>query len=199
MGCASGLLVFVHRGLTVDKKTGLWRIIPLLALLCVLGTPLHAGHPTIGISWTSGGTARIPEEKADCSFVGFSVVIQPWEWEYCNPSLFVEGNVGTRENSLAVHDVNAGLTLTLCRLIDHPLGFLMPRNLTAYAPTVSLSAQYDFESGFPLMLNARLSLIRLIEKDAWYEWFSPFVIINVTDKQLDGWGVALWRFTFLAL
>ena len=113
------------------------------------------------------------------------------------PSLFLEAKFAFRQGFLDIHDLNLGINLTLFKTIHHPFGFLMPTNPTLYAPAFQIALQHVLDIGAPLRVVVGVSLFRLLEREAWSEWLSPFLIINPYANEIEAWGITLWRFTYL--
>lgn len=126
----------------------------------------------------------------------FSFVYVPKLFEYCNPSLQVKFALGTNQDQvLQVPYIKVGVGVDLLRTTKHPFNYFT-HNTTAYAPSVSLSYQFDPRRGASL-LGIDFVLFKLMHKDFWYEFFSPFVSFDLQTGNLDNWGVNLVRYTFL--
>jgi hypothetical protein len=169
----------------------------IIVLMFIQILPVWANQSAYGYSWTLGGLSYLPDSAEGIGFSGVSLVASPFTWTFFEPSFTLEGKLALRRNFIGIHDVSLGLNLTLFKTIQHPFKFLVPTNLTAYAPAVNLALQHTLQDGDPLRVVAGVSFIRLLEKDAWYEWFSPFVIINPYAAECEAWGIVLWRFTYL--
>jgi hypothetical protein len=71
----------------------------------------------------------------------------------------------------------------------------MPTNITAFAPSISLSFQWEGMGALRLKFSA--SPVRLAEKDATYSWFSPFVTVDMANWEFVHWGIALYQISYL--
>lgn len=181
------------------RRRGLW-FWCLLSIVCMLFTvaSISAAQPSYGYAWTLGGVSSLPDSLPDYGFSGISLVVIPFTWTYFEPSLHLEGRFTVQGGSLGIQDVSLGLNFTFFKVLHHPFNFLAPTNPTAYAPAVQVALQHTLHRDTPLRVMAGVSLFRLLEKDAWYEWFSPFVIFNPYACECEAWGITLWRFTYLA-
>jgi hypothetical protein len=168
----------------------------VLFMLLALTLCLPAA-PTAGYGWSVGGTAPLVSADAAYSSIGLGLVMQPFGWKHFDPAVRADLSIATVGSVLVLHDLSAGVELTVLRTLQHPFGFLMPTNLTAYAPAVSLDLQWRLRHPEAVYLSVGLSLLRLSEKDAIYTWVSPFVTFNLDAKTMDSWGVTLWRFSYL--
>lgn len=171
----------------------------LLSIACMLfpiasvsATPLSYGY-----SVTLGGVSYLPDSRSDIGFAGLSLVAAPIARTGMEPSLYLEAKFALRGGYYDIHDLNLGINLTFFRTINHPFGFLMPINPTLYAPALQIALQHTLHKAAPFRVIVGMSVFRLLEKDAWSEWLSPFVIINPYASELEAWGITLWRFTYL--
>ncbi|GEM_PF-1499056 len=165
-------------------------------LLFLIG-PASAAPSSYGYAVSLGGVSYLSDSYPDIGSAGFSLVAAPIASTVLEPSVFLEAKFALRGDFYDIHDLNLGINLTIFKTIHHPFGFLMPINPTLYAPALQVALQHVLDKDAPLRVVAGVSLLRLLEKDAWSEWLSPFVIINPQAKELEAWGIILWRFTYL--
>jgi len=175
----------------------------LIGCLMFVSKPVWAASPQpipsysrIGYALSIGGTSYLADTVDDISSVGLSLLWQPFGWTFLDPVLSLEADLGFDGNLLAVHDLRLDAQFSFFRTINHPFGLLMPQNRTVWAPSVSVGLQYGFAQGFPWSWKIAAAPLRLMEKDAMYAWFSPFIVLG-TNGRMAGWGVTLFRFTFM--
>jgi len=169
------------------------RIILLFVLMAYM-TPVFANS----IGYGTGFYAQTVETPVAQSNSGgeFSLVYVPKLLPYCNPSLQVKVAVGTDQDQMwLVPYVKVGIGLDLVRTINHPFNYFT-HNVTAYSPSVGFFYQFDPQRGRSF-LSIDIIPFKLMQKDFWYEFFSPFVSYDLSTGRLDNWGVNLVRYTFL--
>lgn len=88
--------------------------------------------------------------------------------------LFLESYVQLSDTALEFGGARAGAGLELFYLKDHPLGFISA-NPTAWAPALLCGCELEDGS---IAGYVQLSLLRFMEKDAVYEYLTPFVSIG---------------------
>jgi len=170
------------------------KLIVLLTVFLSLSTSVAASK-TAGYGWSVGGASHLDDTTQSYSFIGMRLSVHPLGWRCLDPSAYVDINIGTRNRSVLIHDIQAGIELTLLRTIRHPFHFLMPTNITAFAPSISLSFQWEGTGALRLKFSA--SPVRLAEKDATYSWFSPFVTVDMANWEFVHWGIALYQISYL--
>jgi hypothetical protein len=178
------------------RRLWLGLLLSIPCLLLVIGS-VSAAPSSYGYAVSLGGVSYLSDSNADIGSAGLSLVAAPIASTVLEPSVFLEAKFALRGGFYDLHDLNLGINLTLFKTIHHPFGFLMPINPTLYAPALQIALHHVLDKEAPLRLVAGVSLFRLLEKDAWSEWLSPFVIINPQANELEAWGITLWRFTYL--
>ncbi|MDX9808899.1 MAG: hypothetical protein WC129_01635 [Sphaerochaetaceae bacterium] len=156
-----------------------------------------ASYRTAGYGWSVEGTAFLLQPAYSSSSGALHILLTPFDFEFLEPAMFCEVRFGIRSGSPGYLNLTAGSEISLFRMINHPFGFLMPVNKTAYAPSFSIGARWESHDAEVPRLYMQLAWLRLLEKDAWYQWFSPFVTLDVRSGQIDSWGIQLWRFSYL--
>jgi len=171
----------------------------LLSLACIFipVASISAAPSPYGYALTLGGVSYLPDSIPDIGFFGFTLVAAPVSSTVLEPSFYLEAKFALRNGLYDIHDLNAGMKFTLFKTTNHPFEFLMPINPTVYAPAMHIALQHTLHKATPLRVVAGVSLFRLLEKDAWYEWLSPFVIYNPYAGECEAWGITLLHFTYL--
>jgi len=174
-------------------------IVCCLSIACLL-FPIASASATpswYGYALALGGVSYISDSIPDVGYAGISLVATPFSTTVLDPALYLEARFALRNGLYDLHDLDLGLNLTMFKTLHHPFDFLMPINPTVYAPALRIALRHNLHDDHPLRVMAGLSIFRLLEKDTWNEWLSPFVIFNPYIGELEGWGITLWRFTYL--
>ena len=167
-----------------------------IVIVILLGLVLPLEARSLGYSVGFYGQSGFADENQASSGVELSLVYQPWSRPIANPSVFVRGSFGTDMAGLfVVPYYEMGVSVDVFRTINHPFNFLA-NNIVAFNPAVSLA--YHWKPGQEgHYVSFGISPFKISEKDFWYEFFSPFVSLDLDTRTVDSWGINLVRYTYL--
>lgn len=142
------------------------------------------------------------EEKMDgperlSSGMEVSLAYRPWLLEYGNPALVGKVAFGTDQNKeWVIPYLQLGLHIDLVRTTNHPFNFIA-HNVVAYTPALGFFYQVDPARDISTF-TVEASLLKLSQKDFWYEVLSPpFIAFNMEKGVVDSWGgINLVRYTY---
>lgn len=157
----------------------------LVLLLCVSACFATVFPNKLGAAISYGGRSDSMMQTALC------FTVRPFNWDFFTPLVFGEAYVQLSDTSLSFGGFRAGLGLELFHWLGHPLDF-MNANSTVLSPAVW--AGINYESG-KLTGYAQLSLVRMMEKDAVYEYLVPFA--EFSKSGFERYGVLIFRFSGL--
>lgn len=170
------------------------RTLILVCILSLIVSPLVS--KSFGYGLGMYGQSVLLDESASSSGVELSFVYQPWLLPVGNPSLQIKGAMGTdMSGSLTFPYLELGFSLDLFRVIAHPFNFFA-NNIVAYDPAISVAYHVDLR-GASHLLSVGFSPFKLSQKDFWYEFFAPFVALDLGRREVDNWGITLIRYTYL--
>ncbi len=166
---------------------------------CAWALPAQVANRSFGFGLSAIGQKGVLYPAETFGGMGINVSYAPFHVDWFEPSLNVEVTVGGNQNGAAFGSVRTSLGLDLFRTLHHPFG-LLTTNDSLWSVGVNVGFQYEFARLEPApLLYLSCTLIRLKDKDYWYEWVSPFMTLDCTgsDVQIDSWGIVLFRFTYL--
>ncbi|AEV30493.1 hypothetical protein SpiGrapes_2736 [Sphaerochaeta pleomorpha str. Grapes] len=167
--------------------------IPLIVLLLFLFMPLSARTLAYGLGYYAQTVTE--DEQRTNSGLEVSFVYEPFLFTVCNPALVVSAAYGKNINgNRGVPYIQAALSIDIFRTLHHPFS-LIAHNPIAWDPSVSVGYQWVPEAEQQL-LYLSASPLKMSQKDFWYEFFSPFVSLDVSTKKIENWGFNLIRYTY---
>lgn len=165
-----------------------------ILLLFLLSTPLLSRSLGYGLGYY--GEEIMDSSERVSSGVEVSLAYRPWLLEYGNPSLVGNIALGTNQDKeWVIPYLRLGLDIELLRTTKHPFNFIA-HNVVAYTPTVGFFYQLDPMRESSTFFTVEVSLLKLSQKDFWYEFFSPFISFNLNEGVVDSWGINLVRYTY---
>ncbi len=165
----------------------------LILLILLVSTPLMARSFGYGFGYYGEEVVDGPERLS--SGMEVSLAYRPWLLKYGNPSLLGKIALGTdQDKEWIVPYLQAGLNIELVRTTQHPFNFIA-HNVVAYTPAVGFFYQLD-PAREVSTFTVEASLLKLSQKDFWYEFLSPFISFNMEKGVVDSWGVNLVRYTY---
>ncbi|MDY4889645.1 MAG: hypothetical protein SO135_07915 [Sphaerochaetaceae bacterium] len=121
--------------------------------------------------------------------LSFSVI--PFHLDFMTPFLFAEAYVQLSDTALEFGGLRGGGGFEIMYISEHPFGFLAA-NPTVWSPALFGGISYE---DHVLQGYMRFSIFRFMEKDAIYEYLSPFC--DFSKAGLERLGVLLFRFSGL--
>ncbi len=180
------------------------RSLPMFFLLSslVLTIPsLHAAISTrsCGFGLSTVGQAGLVHPQETMGGLGVSLSYAPFSLAWLEPSLQSEVTAGVTETGFSFRSVRVGLNFDIFRTLHHPFQ-VMTANPSMWSIALAAGAQFEFDriNDAP-KLYLSCTLVKLKDKDFWYEWCAPYMTLDFSDGRtvIDSWGLVLFRFTFL--
>lgn len=153
-------------------------LILLTVMLVCFSLSAQAGA---GISVNGDNRARTGVE--------LNFTYRPFELNVANPFVRAEGGIGFGRGGFGFSEFKAVAGVELFRTMSNPFAFTMI-NKGPWSPAVSAGIITGFDQADVL---AELSLVRVLDKDFIYEWFTVFGVFDRSG--LKNWGVCLFRLT----
>jgi hypothetical protein len=165
----------------------------LMLLILLISTPVTAQSFGYGVGYYGEEISDGPERLS--SGMEISLAYRPWLLEYGNPSLVGKIALGTNQDKeWVIPYLQVGLHVDLVRTMNHPFNFIA-HNVVAYTPALGVFYQFD-PARETSTFTMEASLLKLSQKDFWYEAFSPFIAFNMDKGVVDSWGINLVRYTY---
>ena len=166
----------------------------LLIVLCLVPVFADSSYFNLGVGVSlSGRSDSVSSMSLDVSYV-------PFDSKLLNPVFraWLGGSWAGWSNGFTFDGYGLGLCLEIGRFSWNPLQFTLS-NPGPWVPSLTAGFVFLNESFGDISLYLEVSPFRTMDKDYVFEWFSPFVLLDVQSLGQDVvktlWGVTFFRFT----
>lgn len=166
----------------------------LLVSVCLVPAFAGASYFNMGFGVSlSGRSDSVSSMSVDVLYVPFdsklfNPIFKAWlggSWDGCRSDILFDG-------------YGLGLCLEIGRFSWNPLQFTLS-NPGPWSPSLTAGLVFLNQSMGDVSLYLEASPFRTMDKDYIFEWFSPFVLLDVQSLGQDPirtlWGITFFRFT----
>ena len=169
-------------------------VIAVLVVVCILPMLADSSYFNLGVGVSlSGRSDSVSSMTLDVAYV-------PFDSKLLNPvfKAWSGASWDGHDSGFSFDGLGLGLCLEIGRFSWNPLQFTLS-NPGPWSPSLTAGFVFLHQGIGGISLYFEASPFRTMDKDYVYEWFSPFVLLDMQSLGLAAvnylWGVTFFRFT----
>lgn len=169
-------------------------VIAVLVVVCILPLLADSSYFNFGVGVSlSGRSDSVSSMTLDVAYV-------PFDSKLLNPvfKAWSGASWDGHDSGFSFDGLGLGLCLEIGRFSWNPLQFTLS-NPGPWSPSLTAGFVFLHQRMSGIFLYLEASPFRTMDKDYVFEWFSPFVLLDMQSLGLEAvnvlWGVTFFRFT----